>query len=425
MKALSPIILFLVLYVGISVITGDFYKVPVSVAFLIATVYAVAISKGSMQERVAVLSRGAGQPTVLLMVWIYLLAGAFAASAKAMGAVDSTVGFTMHILPPEFILPGIFLAACFISLAIGTSVGTVAALTPVAAGIAQTSDLNMALMVGVVVGGAFFGDNLSVISDTTIAATQTQGCKMRDKLRTNLWLVAPVAVIVTILYWLMSDGLQFPSNLPQVSFLKLIPYLVVIITAILGLNVMMVLLLGLVLTLVIGVIDGVYDIFGWMQAVGSGMDDMGSLIIMAILAAALLELVNELGGIRTLIVFLTRRISGRRGAEASIAMLVMLVNVCTANNTVSIITTGPIARDIAQRYGISPKRSASLMDTMSCFTQSLLPYSAQLLVAAGVVQATTGSVFNPATVVPFLIYPMGIGLAVIVSILIGSKTTNR
>lgn len=421
MKALSPIILFLVLYVGISVITGDFYKVPVSVAFLIATVYAVAISKGTLQERVNVLSRGAGQPTVLLMVWIYLLAGAFAASAKAMGAVDSTVGFTMHILPPEFILPGIFLAACFISLAIGTSVGTVAALTPVAAGIAQTSNLNMALMVGVVVGGAFFGDNLSVISDTTIAATQTQGCQMRDKLRTNLRLVLPVAVIVTGLYWFMSDGLQFPSYLPHVSLLKLIPYLVVIVTALLGLNVMLVLLLGLFLTLVIGLIDGAYDVFGWMQSVGSGMDDMGSLIIMAILAAALLELVNEMGGIRTLIVFLTRRISGKRGAEASIAMLVMLVNICTANNTVSIITTGPIARDIAQRFGISPRRSASLMDTMSCFTQSLLPYSAQLLVAAGVVQATTGNVFNPATVVPFLIYPMGIGLAVVVSILIGSK----
>lgn len=424
MKALSPIILFLVLYVGISVITGDFYKVPVSVAFMIATVYAVAISKGSLQQRISVLSRGAGQPTVLLMVWIYLLAGAFAASAKAMGAVDSTVGFTMHILPPEFILPGIFLAACFISLAIGTSVGTIAALTPVAAGIAQASDLNMALMVGVVVGGAYFGDNLSVISDTTIAATQTQGCQMRDKLRTNLWLVAPVAVVITGLYWMMSEGLQFPTNLPHVSLLKVMPYIAVIITAIAGLNVMLVLLLGLVLTLIIGVCDGSYDIFGWMQSVGSGMDSMGSLIIMAMLAAALLALVSEMGGVRVLIAMLTRHISGRRGAEASIAMLVMLVNICTANNTVSIITTGPIARDIAERYGISPKRSASIMDTMSCFTQSLLPYSAQLLVAAGVVQATTSGVFNPATVVPFLFYPMGIGLAVIVSILIGRKITK-
>lgn len=413
------------LYVGISVITGDFYKVPVTVAFLIATVYAVAISKGSLHDRVEVLSRGAGQPTVLLMVWIYLLAGAFAASAKAMGAVDSTVGLTMHILPAQFILPGIFLAACFISLAIGTSVGTIAALTPVAAGIAQTSELNMALMVGVVVGGAYFGDNLSVISDTTIAATQTQGCQMRDKLRTNLWLVSPVAVVIAIIYWLMSDGVQFPSYIPPVEMHKVIPYLIVIITALAGLNVMLVLLLGLVLTLVIGICDGSYDVFGWMQSVGTGMDSMGSLIIMAMLAAALLALVSQMGGVRTLIALLTRGISGRRGAEASIAMLVMLVNICTANNTVAILTTGPIARDIAARYGISPMRSASIMDTMSCFTQSLLPYSAQLLVAAGVVQATTGGVFNPATVVPFLFYPMGIGLAVIASILIGSKTVKR
>lgn len=424
MKALSPIILFLVLYVGISVITGDFYKMPVSVAFLIATVYAVAISKGTLRERVDVMARGAGQPTVLLMVWIYLLAGAFASSAKVMGAVDSTVGFTMHILPPEFILPGIFLAACFISFAIGTSVGTIAALTPVAAGIAQASEMNMAFMIGVVVGGAYFGDNLSVISDTTIAATQTQGCEMRDKLRANLWLVAPVAIIVTILYWMLGEGLEFPNHLPHISIIKLIPYLTVIITALLGLNVMMVLLLGLSLTLVIGVVDGSYDVFEWMQAVGSGMDSMGSLIIMAMLAAALLELVGEMGGIRVLIASLTRRISGRRGAEASIAMLVMLVNICTANNTVSILTTGKIARDIAERYGISPRRAASIMDTMSCFTQSLLPYSAQLLVAAGVVQATTGGVFNPATVVPYLIYPMGIGLAVIVSILIGRIITK-
>lgn len=420
MKALSPIILFLVLYVGISVITGDFYKVPVTVAFLIAIVYAVAISKVSLQERVNILSRGAGQPTVLLMVWIYLLAGAFAASAKAMGAVDSTVSFTMHILPSEFILPGIFLAACFISLAIGTSVGTIAALTPVAAGIAQASDLNMAAMVGVVVGGAYFGDNLSVISDTTIAATQTQGCQMRDKFRTNLWIVAPVAIIVAIVYWLMSDYVQFPSYLPQISFSKMIPYLIVIITALIGLNVMLVLLIGLLLTLIIGVIDGSYDVFGWMQSVGSGMDSMGSLIIMAMLAAALLALVSEMGGVRVLIATLTRRISGKRGAEGSIALLVMLVNICTANNTVAILTTGPIARDIAERYGISPQRSASIMDTMSCFTQSLLPYSAQLLVAAGVVTASTGQTFNPAMVVPYLFYPMGIGLAVIGTILIGS-----
>lgn len=409
------------LYLGVSVWAGDFYKVPVTVAFLVSSVYAIAISRGTIEQRIARFSAGAGSNTVLLMVWIYILAGAFAASAKAMGAVDSTVALTLHLLPAELLLPGIFVAACFISLAIGTSVGTIVALTPVAVGVAQQSEVALPLMVAIVVGGAYFGDNLSFISDTTISATQTQGCQMRDKFRTNLRLVLPVALVMLAVYWAIGRGIVVPQELPDYSWLKVIPYLAVIVTAVVGLNVMVVLLIGIVLTAIIGIADGSYDLFGWMQSLGTGMNSMGELIIMAMLAAGMLEVIRELGGIDYLIRHLTRGIGTRRGAELAIASLVCLVNVCTANNTVAILTAGPIARQMAQRYAIDPRRSASLLDTASCFTQGLLPYSAQLLVAAGLVEATLGTPMNPALVVPWLFYPMGLGLAVLLSIAISKK----
>lgn len=421
MKALSPLFLFLALYLGVSIVAGDFYKVPVTVAFLVSSIYAIAISKGKISERVDNFSRGAGSSTVLLMVWIYILAGAFASSAKAMGAVDATVNLTLELLPASLLLPGIFLASCFISLAIGTSVGTIAALTPVAVGVAQQSDVNMALMVAIVVGGAFFGDNLSFISDTTISATQTQGCQMKDKFRTNLRIVLPIALIMLVVYYWLGRGITVPQDLPEVSWWKVVPYVAVIATAVAGLNVMLVLLLGLVLTGVIGLVDGSYDAYGWMGAMGDGMNSMGELIIMAMLAAGMLEMIRLAGGIDYLISKLTRGIEGRRGAEGAIALLVSLVNICTANNTVSIITTGPIAKRIANQYGVDPRRSASLLDTASCFTQGLLPYSAQMLVAAGLVEATAGLALNPVAIMPYLFYPMGLGVAVIMSIIIGRK----
>lgn len=421
MKALSPLFLFLALYLGVSIVAGDFYKVPVTVAFLVSSIYAIAISKGKISERVENFSRGAGSSTVLLMVWIYILAGAFAASAKAMGAVDATVNLTLELLPASLLLPGIFLAACFISLAIGTSVGTIAALTPVAVGVAQQSDVNMALMVAIVMGGSFFGDNLSFISDTTISATQTQGCQMKDKFRTNLRIVLPIALIMLVVYYWLGRGITVPQDLPEVSWWKVIPYIAVIATAVTGLDVMLVLLLGLVLTGAFGLIDGSYDAYGWMGAMGDGMDSMGELIIMAMLAAGMLEMIRLAGGIDYLISKLTRGIEGRRGAEGAIALLVSLVNICTANNTVSIITTGPIAKRIANQYGVDPRRSASLLDTASCFTQGLLPYSAQMLVAAGLVEATAGIEINPMAILPYLFYPMGLGVAVIMSIIIGRK----
>lgn len=420
MKALSPLFLFLALYLGVSIIVGDFYKVPVTVAFLIAGIYAVAITKGKIDERVKIFSRGAGSENVLLMVWIYILAGAFASSAKAMGAVDATVNLTLQFLPASLLMPGIFLAACFISLAIGTSVGTVAALTPVAVGIAQESDISLPLMVAIVVGGAFFGDNLSFISDTTISATQTQGCKMNEKFKANFALVLPVALIMLIIYYILGRDVNVTQDIPDIHWWKIIPYLLVIVTAVCGVNVMMVLLLGLFTTGLIGVIDGSYDVFDWMGSMGNGIVSMGDLIVMAILAAGMLEMIRYNGGIDYLIGKLTKNISSSRGAEFSIATLVGLVVICTANNTVSIITTGPIAKDIATRYKISPRRSASLLDTASCCLQGLIPYSAQIITATGLA-AASGAMLSPLSICQYLYYPLGIGIAVIITILIGRK----
>lgn len=421
MKSLSPLLLFLLLYLGVSLWAGDFYKVPVTVAFLVSSIYAIALSRGSLQDRITRYSQGAGSPTVLLMVWIYILAGAFAASAKAMGAVDATVNLTLQLLPASLLLPGIFLASCFISLAIGTSVGTIVALTPVAVGIAQQSDVALPLMVGIVVGGAYFGDNLSFISDTTIAATQTQGCKMGDKFRTNIRLVLPLALLMLVVYWFIGRGISVPQSIPEVNGWRILPYLAVIITAVTGLNVMLVLLLGLLLTAIIGIAECSYDLFGWMGSLGTGINSMGELIIMAMLAAGMLEMIRLMGGIDYLIKHLTRGIKGSRGAQLAISTLVCLVGICTANNTVAILTTGPIAQRIARQYNISPRRTASLLDTSSCFTQGLLPYSAQLLVAAGLVEATLGNPLNPAAVVPYLFYPMGLGIIIILSIIISKK----
>ena len=417
MKALSPLFLFLALYLGVSIIAGDFYKVPVTIAFLIAGIYAVAITKGKIDERVRIFSRGAGSENVLLMVWIYILAGAFAASAKTMGAVDATVNLTLDLLPASLLMPGIFLASCFISLAIGTSVGTVAALTPVAVGIAQECDISLPLMLAIVVGGAFFGDNLSLISDTTIPATQTQGCKMNEKFKANFALVMPVALIMLVVYYILGRDVSIIQDIPEVQWWKIIPYMLVIFTAICGINVMLVLLLGIISTGIIGLIDGSYDVFEWMGSMGNGIVSMGDLIVMAILAAGMLEMIRHNGGIDYLISKLTRNISGRRGAELSIATLIGLVVICTANNTVSIITTGPIAKDIATRYGISPRRSASILDTASCCIQGLIPYSAQIITATGLA-AASGAILSPLSICQYLYYPLAIGIAVLLTIVL-------
>ena len=411
MKALSPLVVFLILYLATSIIAQDFYKVPIAVAFLVSAVYALLTVKGSMNERIKIFSKGAGNPTMVLMLAIFILAGAFAASAKAMGAVDSTVNLALKFLPEQFILPGIFLASCFISLSIGTSCGTIAALTPLAVGIAQQSGIDVPLMVGLVVGGTYFGDNLSFISDTTIVATQTQECSMRDKFRVNIRIVAPVAIIMLIIYYFLGEGITTPTNIGEVNFWLVLPYLAVVILAICGVNVLLTLGIGIILTGIIGTAMGTYDVFGWFTAMNEGMMGMSELIIVTILAGGMLEIIRHNGGIDLIIKALTRNIHGKRGGEFSIAALTCLVNVCTANNTVAIITTGPIAKDIAKRFRIDPRKSASILDTASCFTQGLLPYGAQVLIAAGL------ATLNPIAIIPHLFYPMLIGVALLLAIL--------
>lgn len=414
--SLSPLLLFLFLYLGTSIIVGDFYKIPITVAFLISSIYALSITPGKLIDRVKIFSQGAGECNLMLMIWIFLLAGAFASSAKAMGAVDATVHMTLHILPASLLLPGLFIASCFISLAIGTSVGTIAALTPVAVGIASSADVSIPLMIGLVVGGAYFGDNLSFISDTTIAATQTQGCRMKDKFEVNFRIVLPIAIIVMLGYLLFGQDVSIPAVLPTLSFWKVLPYIAVIISAVCGLHVLLVLILGILLSGTIGLIDGSYDLFGWFSSMADGMMGMSELIIMTLLAAGMLSLIRHNGGIDYIIRLLTRRISSKSGAEASISALVSLINICTANNTIAIITSGPIAADIARRYNIDKRKSASLLDTASCITQGLLPYGAQLLIAAGLAEEAIGNKISPISIMPYLYYPMTLGVAIIVCI---------
>ena len=410
--ALSPLMVFITLYLVTSIIAGDFYRVPITVAFMAVSVYAVAISGGmSLAKRIDTFSQGASTNQMMLMVWIFVLAGAFANSAKAMGSIDATVNLTLALLPPQMLLAGLFLAACFISLSIGTSVGTIVALTPIAAGLAQHMGTSVPMLTAVIVGGSFFGDNLSFISDTTIAATQTQGCKLSDKFRVNSFLVMPAALIIFILYIVIGKQVQAPDQQPPIDVLKVVPYIVVLVTAIFGMNVMAVLTLGILLTGVIGIATGSYDLYGWLGSMGQGILGMGELIIITLMAGGLLAIIKQQGGIDYLIRLLTRRVSGKRGAELSVAALVSMVNVCTANNTVAIITVGGIAKQIGDRYGIDNRKCASILDTFSCFTQGLLPYGAQMLMAAGLAQ------LNPVAIIPYLYYPFAIGIVALLAII--------
>ena len=415
--ALSPLMLFLCLYLVTSIVIGDFYKVPITVAFLISSIYAVAITKGTVSDRIEVFSKSAGSKNMMLMIWIFILAGAFAASAKSMGAVDATVNLTLTLLPHSLILAGIFLASCFISLSIGTSVGTIAALTPVAVGIADQAGIDVPFVVGIIVGGAFFGDNLSFISDTTIVATQTQRCKMNEKFKVNSSIVIPIALVMLVVYGVMGQGLSAPAHIGEIDFLKVIPYITVIVTAVSGMNVMLVLVLGILLTGIIGMAEGQYDMFGWFGSMADGMMGMSELIIMTLLAGGMLAMIQYNGGIDFIISKLTARINGKRGADYCIAALVCLVNICTANNTVAILTTGDIAHEIAIRFGIDNRKTASILDTMSCFTQGLLPYGAQVLIATGLAnEAVNAGKITPVDILQYIYYPMALGVAVILCI---------
>lgn len=410
--AISPLLVFICLYLLTSLIVQDFYKVPITVAFLVASVYAVWTTPGiPLEKKVGIYSRGAGSPNIMLMIWIFVLAGAFAASAQGMGAIDAAVNLSLQLLPDNLLLGGIFLAACFISMSIGTSVGTIVALTPLAAGIARETESSLPLLVAIVVGGAFFGDNLSFISDTTITATRTQGCDLKDKFKVNSQIVMPAAVVAFMLYIFMGVHIHAPQQIPDVDWMKVIPYVVVLVTAIMGLNVMAVLVLGLALSGVIGIFTGMYDWFGWFAAMGKGITGMGELIIITMMAGGMMEIIRHNGGIDYILNALTRRIHTKRGAELSIAALVCLINLCTANNTVAIITAGPLANDIATRFGVDKRKSASILDTFSCFTQGLIPYGAQLLMAAGLASV------SPIAILPHLYYPFIMGACALLSIL--------
>jgi Na+/H+ antiporter NhaC len=410
--ALSPLVVFILFYLVTSIIAGDFYKVPITVAFMAASMYAVLISGGAtLHERIDIYSRGAAKGQMMLMIWIFILAGAFAHSAKVMGAIDATVNLALTLLPGNMLLAGLFLAACFISISVGTSVGTIVALTPIAAGVAQQTGTSVPLMTAVIVGGSFFGDNLSFISDTTIAATATQGCKLSDKFRVNSFIVVPAAIVILVVYFMMGTDIQSPQHIPEVAYLKVVPYLVVLLTAIMGMNVMAVLSLGTIVTGVIGMAEGAFDIFGWFNAMGNGILGMGELIIITMMAGGLLEIIKHNGGIDFIIERLTRHVSTKRGAEMTVAGLVSFVNMCTANNTVAIITVGGIAKQIADRFGVDNRKCASILDTFSCTVQGIIPYGVQILMAAGLAQ------LNPISIMPYLYYPFAIGIAALLSIL--------
>ena len=410
--ALSPLLLFLCIYLVSSIVAEDFYKVPIAAAFLLASAYALLITRTSGTDRkIGIFSEGAGDRNVLLMIWIFVLAGAFAGTAEDIGAIDSAVNFTLAILPGKFLFAGLFVASCFISMAIGTSVGTIVALVPVASGIAVQAGADVAFVTAIVAGGAFFGDNLSFISDTTIAATRTQGCSMRDKFRVNVRIVLPAALVVAAVYVAIgfSSGTEVAAG--EVNGVKLIPYLAVIGLALAGVNVVTVLLIGILMNAVIGFAYGSFSWVGWLASTGAGIGSMGELIIVTMLAGGMLEVIRYNGGLDFIISGLTRHISGKRGAEFCIAALVSLANLCTANNTIAIITTGRIAKDLAQRYGLDSRKTASILDTFSCMIQGLIPYGAQILMASGL------SGVSGISIVGHMYYPFLMGICAILAIL--------
>ena len=443
--ALTPILVFLGVYLVTSILIKDFYKVPVASAFLLASVYAVLISKGTLRKRLDLFSEGAGNPRILLMVWIFILAGAFAQTAKDVGAIDATVNLTLRVIPGSMLFAGLFFTACFISMSVGTSVGTIVALVPIATGIAQEAGFSEAFMAAIIVGGAFFGDNLSFISDTTIAATKALDCAMRDKFKANIRIVAPAVLLVFAIYVVKGFGVSVDVTPEAADPLKLVPYLLVLVLAFAGMDVMLILSLGLGVNLLIGLVTGSLGWDDWLSSVGEGIGGMGSLIIVTLLAGGMMALIRAGGGLDWLVGALTRRLAAspdavsspesaaapaiagsdrqsrrqRRGAELSIAALVSLANLCTANNTIAIITVGGIAKDISDRFGLDRKRVASILDTFSCFVQGLIPYGAQLLMASGL--AGVGA----AAIIRYLYYPFALGLVALAAIFIPASFHSR
>lgn len=411
--AISPLIVFVILYFVSSIIAGDFYMMPITVAFMLSCIYAIMTFRGrSVKDRVETFCIGAGEKNIMMMLCIFVLAGAFANSAKDAGCIEATVNLTLSLMPDSMIMAGLFIAACFISLAIGTSVGTIVALTPIAAGLAHSTGSSVPMMTAVIVGGSFFGDNLSFISDTTIVATSTQGCKQSDKFLVNSYTTIPVAIAVMVMYFFIGTGTQAPAVIPDIDYVKILPYIIVIVCALCGMNVFVVLTFGIISTGLIGIGYGVYDLFGWCQSMGKGITGMGELVIVAVLAGGLLKIMTENGALEYLISIMTKKIRSKRSCELTIAMLVSLVNICTANNTVAILTVGSISKRIGDSYGVDNRKSASILDSFSCCIQSILPYGAQILMATGL------AAVSPIEILKYLYYPFVLFSVSVIAILI-------
>lgn len=412
--SLSPLLFFVFFYIGSSLIAGDFYATPIIVTFLLTLFIAILTLQGkTFKERMETISIGAGEKNIALMIWIFILAGAFTAGAKYIGSIDATVNLTLSILPGNFILAGIFLASCFLSLSMGTSVGTITALTPIAAGLSSHISISLPIIVGIVVGGAYFGDNLSFISDTTIMATRTQGCQMKDKFRMNFLIVMPAALVCLVIYFIMGSQVQASIPSESTNFWLVLPYLIVLLTAIIGIDVLLVLFLGIISTLIIGLCQGCLDLHEWMNALSNGILGLGELIIVTLMAGGLMEILRQNGGLNFIVNQMFGKVNTRKKGELSIAGIVFFSNLCTANNTIAILTVGSIAKEIAQKCGIDPRKSASLLDTFSCLAQSIIPYGAQLLIASSL--AGIGAF----KIIPYLFYPYLMAVCVFTSIIIG------
>ena len=419
--ALLPLLVFIIVYVGSALLAKDFYAVSIIVPFFAATLVALVMNrKVKFDEKVEIFCRGAGNTDIILMILIFILAGAFAEVAKAMGAVDSTVNLGLSILPSNIMIAGIFVVACFISLSVGTSMGTIVALTPIAVGVAEKTGILTAIAVAAVVCGSMFGDNLSMISDTTIAATKTQGCEMKEKFKMNFKIVLPAAIITAFIFILITkDGTITVVETLDYSLIKIVPYIAVIIGALVGLNVIVVLVGGILIAGVIGFIGGSFDLLVFFGAIANGISGMSELIIISILISGTIEIIKYNGGIDFIINKGLKGFKSKMGAELGIAVLVSLVDICTANNTVAIVTVGPIAKDISDEVGLEPKRVAGIMDMFACVFQGIIPYGAQLISAAGL------AALSPFAIMKYLFYPYLMGVSAIIAIVWYHRKGNK
>lgn len=410
--ALLPLGVFILVYLGGAMVAKDFYAISIIVPFLAAALTALLMNrKENFNDKIEIFCKGAGNSNILLMVLIFILAGSFAQVANDMGAVDSTVNLGLSLLPSGLLIPGMFIIGCFISLSIGTSMGTIVALVPIAVGIADKTGIAVALAVGAVVSGAMFGDNLSIISDTTIAATRTQGCEMKDKFKMNFRIVLPAAILTAVVFMVLTRNASAISlDALDFNLFQILPYIIVIATALLGVNVIIVLLLGILSSGLIGFIFGSFDILGFFNSISTGISGMSELIIISILIAGTIEIIKHNGGIDFILNKGLRSFKSKRGAEYGIATLVSLVDICTANNTVAIVTVGPIAKDISNEFDLEPKRVAGIMDMFSCVFQGIIPYGAQLISAAGL------AAISPFSIMKYLFYPYLMGICAIIAI---------